>query len=61
MLLGVPRAAIQQELLGRGIRVRLYVPYGEQWYQYCLRRLDNNPDMARMVLGNLLGKVSGRG
>ena len=60
MLLGVPRAAIQQELLGRGIRVRLYVPYGERWYEYCLRRLDNNPDMARMVLGNLLGKASGR-
>jgi len=54
MLLGVPRARIQKEVLERGLVVRLYVPYGEHWYNYCLRRLDNNPDMARMVLGNML-------
>jgi len=53
MLLGVPRAPIQREILDRGIRVRRYVPYGDHWYQYCLRRLENNPEMARMVLGNL--------
>ncbi len=60
MLLGVPRAAIQNEILSRGIRMRLYVPYGEQWYHYCLRRLDNNPDMARMVFQNLMRKAAGR-
>lgn len=55
MLLGVPRLKIQKELMARGIKVRLYVPYGKHWYNYCLRRLENNPDMARMVLQNLLG------
>jgi proline dehydrogenase len=59
MLLGVPRSRIQKEVMARGIKVRLYVPYGVHWYNYCLRRLDNNPDMARMVLGNLLRR--GRG
>ncbi|HKY32062.1 MAG TPA: proline dehydrogenase family protein [Candidatus Polarisedimenticolia bacterium] len=54
MLLGVPREAIQKDLIGRGITVRLYVPYGPHWYNYCLRRLENNPEMARMVLFNLL-------
>ena len=54
MLLGVPRAAIQQELRGMGIRVRLYVPYGTHWYQYCLRRVEHNPEMASLVLKNLL-------
>ncbi len=54
MLLGVPRERIRQWLRARGVKVRLYVPYGTQWYHYCLRRLDNNPDMARMVLLNLL-------
>ena len=54
MLLGVPRSSLQKELLDRGIKVRLYVPYGEHWYNYCLRRLDNNPEMGRMVLSNLL-------
>jgi proline dehydrogenase len=53
MLLGVPRERIRQWLRSRGVKVRLYVPYGTHWYHYCLRRLDNNPDMARMVLLNL--------
>jgi proline dehydrogenase len=55
MLLGVPRSGIQRRLRDEGVTVRLYVPYGTHWYHYCLRRLDNNPDMARMVLLNLLG------
>ncbi|HZI92922.1 MAG TPA: proline dehydrogenase family protein [Patescibacteria group bacterium] len=54
MLLGVPRSQIQKEMQRRGVKVRLYVPYGRQWYAYCLRRLEGNPEMARMVLGNLL-------
>lgn len=54
MLLGVPRARIQEEVKARGVKVRLYVPYGRHWYHYCLRRLEHNPEMARMVLGNLL-------
>ncbi|MFQ5700680.1 MAG: proline dehydrogenase family protein, partial [Acidobacteriota bacterium] len=54
MLLGVPRERIQRDLIAQGIKVRLYVPYGRHWYQYCLRRLENNPEMARMVLVNLL-------
>ena len=54
MLLGVPRTAIQQELIRMGLTVRLYVPYGSHWYQYCLRRLEHNPEMASLVLKNLL-------
>ncbi len=54
MLLGVPRSAIQSELLAQGIKVRLYVPYGSHWYSYCLRRLEHNPEMATLVLRNLL-------
>jgi len=53
MLLGVPRTSLQQELTGMGIKVRLYVPYGRQWYQYCLRRLEHNPEMASLVVKNL--------
>ena len=54
MLLGVPRSQIQREVQARGVKVRLYVPYGRQWYAYCLRRLEGNPEMARMAAGNLL-------
>jgi proline dehydrogenase len=54
MLLGVPRAALQDEILGMGLRVRLYVPYGRHWYHYCLRRLEHSPEMASLVIKNLL-------
>jgi proline dehydrogenase len=54
MLLGVPRTKIQRELLSMGVRVRLYIPYGEQWHAYSMRRLENNPDMLRMVAANVL-------
>jgi proline dehydrogenase len=49
MLLGVlPR--LRRRLLGDGHRLRVYVPYGEQWYAYCVRRLRENPAMGRQVL-----------
>ena len=55
-LLGVPRHALQQELVDRGVTVRLYVPYGEQWHPYSMRRLENNPDMFGMVAWNVITK-----
>lgn len=55
MLLGVPRGPLQAELRATGVKVRLYVPYGRHWYQYCLRRIEHNPGMASLVLKNLLG------
>jgi len=55
-LLGVPRHSLQQELVDRGVTVRLYVPYGEQWHPYSMRRLENNPDMFGMVAMNVVTK-----
>lgn len=54
MLLGVPRAELQRELIDLGVRVRLYVPYGVQWHAYSMRRLENNPDMMGMVAWNMI-------
>ena len=54
MLLGVPRDALQQELRRHGVKVRLYVPYGRMWHAYSMRRLEHNPEMLRMVAGNVL-------
>ena len=42
-----------EELLARGYKVRIYVPYGESWYDYSLRRLKENPRIAAYVLKNL--------
>lgn len=53
MLLGV-REGLRQSILGRGHRLRVYVPYGGHWYAYSLRRLKENPSIAGHVLRGLL-------
>ncbi len=45
MLLGV-REKRRNELVAEGRRMRIYVPFGEQWYAYSTRRLKENPHMA---------------
>jgi proline dehydrogenase len=42
MLYGV-RGALQREVLRRGFPLRVYVPYGSQWYPYLTRRLAERP------------------
>lgn len=54
MLLGVGEA-LQQVLLDGGHRVRLYVPYGKEWYAYSMRRLRENPRIAGYVMKDLFG------
>lgn len=55
MLLGVPRLPLQRELVASGVTVRLYVPFGHSWRAYSMRRLENNPDMMKMVVANVVG------
>jgi proline dehydrogenase len=45
MLLGV-RESRRDQIVKEGHRMRVYVPYGEQWYAYSTRRLKENPLMA---------------
>ncbi|MCM2324099.1 MAG: proline dehydrogenase family protein [Oligoflexia bacterium] len=49
MLLGV-RESKRDELIREGHNVRIYVPFGDQWYNYSLRRLKENPDMAGHIM-----------
>jgi proline dehydrogenase len=53
MLLGVDEE-LRRILIAAGHRLRVYVPYGRDWYPYSLRRLRENPEMARHVLKALL-------
>lgn len=55
MLLGV-RPALRDEIKSRGHRVRIYVPYGRDWYGYSTRRLKENPQIAGYVLKSLFTK-----
>jgi len=49
MLLGV-RPELHSRILGAGHRLRIYVPFGKQWYQYSIRRFKENPSVAGNVL-----------
>jgi proline dehydrogenase len=42
MLYGI-RRDLQRRLAGDGYRLRLYVPYGDAWYPYLMRRLAERP------------------
>jgi proline dehydrogenase len=59
MLLGV-REERASELVAAGHRVRVYVPFGEQWYEYSLRRLQENPAMAATIARATVGRMLGR-
>ena len=59
MLLGV-REDRADELGRAGHRLRVYVPYGTYWYQYSIRRLQENPKMAGYVARDVVGRVLGR-
>jgi proline dehydrogenase len=48
MLLGV-RPELRDRILSEGERLRVYVPFGEKWRAYCLRRFRENPQILRHV------------
>ena len=52
-LYGVPMDYWHQKNLSNGYKVRLYLPFGDNWYDYSLRRIKENPDIAKYVIKNL--------
>jgi proline dehydrogenase len=56
LLLGV-REELADELVADGHTVRIYVPYGEKWYEYSLRRLQENPKLAGYAARDVLGRL----
>ena len=59
MLLGV-RPERGDALVAEGHRLRIYVPFGPHWYEYSLRRLQENPSIAGYVAGDTVGRLLGR-
>ena len=58
MLLGVqPR--LGDRIVTDGHRLRIYVPFGRQWYEYSLRRLQENPKVAGYIAADTLGRLVG--
>jgi proline dehydrogenase len=59
MLYGV-RRDLQERLVRAGFGVRVYVPYGTQWYPYFMRRLAERPANVAFVLRSVLREGSSR-
>lgn len=55
MLYGI-RTALQDDLVGRGRRVRAYVPYGDAWYPYLTRRIAERPANVWFFFRALVGR-----
>jgi proline dehydrogenase len=56
MLLGVAEP-LGNRLVRDGHRLRIYVPFGEHWYAYSLRRLQENPRIAGYIAADTLGRL----
>jgi len=54
MLYGV-RRDLQRALLKQGYRLRIYVPYGTEWYPYFMRRLAERPANVLFILRSVFG------
>ena len=52
MLLGV-REDLRNKINNDGYKIRVYVPFGEDWYAYSIRRLQENPQIAGYIVQNI--------
>ncbi len=59
MLYGV-RRDLQERLVREGYRMRVYVPFGTQWYPYLMRRLAERPANVAFITGNVMREFLGR-
>jgi proline dehydrogenase len=59
MLFGV-RRDLQAALVREGYRMRVYVPFGTQWYPYLMRRLAERPANIMFLTGNVLREMFAR-
>src|SRR6476661_4285206 len=59
MLYGV-RRDLQDKLVREGYRMRVYVPFGTQWYPYLMRRLAERPANVAFLTGSILKEIVGR-
>ncbi|MFY9579784.1 MAG: proline dehydrogenase family protein [Gaiellaceae bacterium] len=60
MLLGI-REELGNRLVREGHRLRVYVPFGRHWYEYSIRRLQENPRIAGYIAADAIGRfIPGR-
>jgi proline dehydrogenase len=57
MLYGI-RRDLQMSLVKQGYRVRIYVPFGREWFPYFMRRLGERPANVAFVLRSILSEAA---
>ena len=50
---GVPIKEKLNELKNKGYNVRIYVPYGPEWFEYSIRRIKENPKIVSYIIKNM--------
>ena len=56
VLYGVPMKGWLKRHIKNNFKVRIYLPYGPQWYEYSIRRLKENPNIAKYVAKSIFSK-----
>jgi proline dehydrogenase len=59
MLYGI-RRDLQERLRGEGYNVRVYIPYGTEWYPYLMRRLAERPANVLFIVGSVAREARSR-
>tara|TARA_Y100000590_G_scaffold344275_1_gene393639 strand:- start:267 stop:689 length:423 start_codon:yes stop_codon:yes gene_type:complete len=54
VLYGVPMSGRLEELKNKGYKIRIYIPFGPDWFDYSVRRLKENPDIIGYIFKNML-------
>tara|TARA_Y100000996_G_scaffold399507_1_gene368605 strand:- start:5369 stop:6280 length:912 start_codon:yes stop_codon:yes gene_type:complete len=52
-LYGVPINPIIKKLKKKNFNLRIYVPFGKDWYKYSIRRLKENPNVTKYIIENI--------
>ncbi len=56
VLLGVPVRSTTYRLKDKGYNVRIYIPFGKEWYEYSIRRLRENPGITGAIIKGLFSR-----
>ncbi len=56
ILYGVPMGNILKQIINKNFKVRVYIPFGDNWYDYSIRRLKENPNIAGYIIKNFFKK-----
>ncbi len=59
MLLGVD-PQLRRIIVNSGHRLRIYVPFGKEWFAYSIRRLKENPKMVNYIMKNTFRRIFGK-